>query len=156
MKLFKQENHELTMVVLSYSIGAVFLWFGIDKWIHPEAWYGWLPGWLWPLLPGGDADLFLYANGAFEFVVGILLVSQRYLRLVAAAAGLFMFAIALTLGANEVTIRDNALVGACLALFLHANAKAKNPVAERHIRAICTAFVIFLFVYGVLYLRSAA
>lgn len=155
MKFFKQENHELTMVVLRFAIGSVFLWFGVDKWIHPEAWYGWLPGWLFPLLPGGNPDLFLYANGAFEFAVGILLVSGKSLRVAAAAAGAFIFAIALTVGVSEVTIRDNALIGACLALFLHTNAKAKRPVPVEVVQAICSAYVIFLFVYGVLYLRSA-
>ena len=156
MKLFKQDNHELTMVVLRYAIGSVFLWFGIEKWIHPEAWYGWLPGWLWAILPGGNADPFLHANGAFEFAVGMLLVSGRMLRLTAAAAGAFMFGIALTVGASEVTIRDHALIGACLALFLHANATAKRKVPEGLVRMICTGYVIFLFVYGVLYLRSGA
>jgi hypothetical protein len=67
-----------------------------------------------------------------------------------------MFGIALTVGASEVTIRDNALIGACLALFLHANATAKRKVPQDLVSMICTGYVIFLFVYGVIYLRSGS
>lgn len=155
-KLFKgKEVHELTVTVLRFAVGAVFLWFGLDKWIHPSAWYGWIPKWTWQVLPQQYADSFLYANGAFEAAVGLLLVAGRLLRPASAAAGLFLLAISFFVGVNEVTIRDNALLGSCIALFLNANARARRKIPQDAIAVFCSLYVIYLFVYGVLYLRVA-
>lgn len=155
MNVFRREHQELVIVVLRFAVGAVFLWFGVDKWIHPEAWYGWIPAGVVSRLPVG-IDTFLWWNGAFEFVIGILLVAGRLLRGTSAVAGLFLLAIAATLGANEVTVRDAALTGCCLALFIHANAKAKKPTPANVVSLVCSLYVLYLFVYGVLYLRSGA
>lgn len=151
--VFKRDQQELVIVVLRFAIGAVFLWFGVDKWIHPDAWYAWIPSSVASRLPV-SLDVFLFANGAFEFVLGILFVSGRMLRPVAALAGLFMVAIGLFFGMNEVTVRDNALVGICLALFVHANIRSKKPVPPNVISAVCSLYALFLFIGGVLYLRS--
>lgn len=155
MKVFKREHQELVIVVLRFAVGAVFLWFGVDKWVHPQAWYGWMPPWLMGRLPI-DPDVFLWWNGAVEFVVGILLVAGRLLRGTAAFAGAYVLAITVTLGASEVTVRDTALVGCCLALFIHANAKARKPVQSGAVAWACSAYVLYLFVYGVVFLRSGA
>lgn len=150
MNVFKKRDQsELVVIVLRFAVGAVFLWFGIDKWVHPEAWD---PAWLSSRLPVSP-DTLLWIAGAFEFSLGVLFVGGRLLRPASAVAGLFLLAIALILGASEVTVRDNALIGCCLALFLLENAKAKKPLPADKVSLICSLYVIFLFVYGALYLR---
>ena len=145
------------MTVLRFAIGSVFLWFGVDKWIHPAVWYGWIPTWLIAMLPkDGGLDSFIYVNGIFECVVGIALVANRFVREAAACAGIFLLAITLVAGVNEVTIRDNALLGACLVLFVSANARVTRRVSQETITTICAFYVFYLFVYGVLYLRIAS
>ncbi|HTM68412.1 MAG TPA: DoxX family protein [Candidatus Binatia bacterium] len=153
MNVFKRDQKELAVIVLRFAVGSVFLWFGVDKWVHPDAWYGWIPAWLWQIIPMSP-DMFLWLNGAFEFTLGILFVSGRFLRAASALAGLFMVAIAVTMGMNEVTVRDNALIGICLALFLEANARSKKPVPANIVSAACSLYALFLFIGGVLYLRS--
>ena len=66
MKVFRSENHDLVNVVLRFAVGAAFLWFGIDKWVHPDAWSGYFPNWV---LRGTGLrfEMFLNAIGAFEF-----------------------------------------------------------------------------------------
>lgn len=155
MNVFKREHQELVIVVLRFAVGAVFLWFGVDKWIHPLAWLGWIPTWVDERLPVSMMT-FIWWNGAFEFTVGILLVAGRLLRGTSIVAGLFLVGIAIALGANEVTVRDSALAGCCLALFIHANAKAKRPIAANVVATACSFYVLYLFVYGVMYLRSGA
>ncbi|MEY4744620.1 MAG: DoxX [Candidatus Parcubacteria bacterium] len=155
MNVFRREHHELVIVVLRFSVGAVFLWFGIDKWIHPEAWYGWIP----PAVSSGlpvDSDTFLWWYGAFEFVIGVSLVAGRFLRGTSAVAGLLLVGLAAILGASEATVRDAGLAGCCLALFIHANAKSRRPASASAVSIACSLYVLFLFVYGVLYLRSGA
>ncbi len=143
------------MIVLRFAIGSVFLWFGVDKWIHPDAWFGWIPSWLWSNLPVAPTT-FLFANGAFEFVIGVLFLSGRYLRTTAAVAGAFLLAIGLSVGVSEVTIRDSALIGICLALAMDANARAKRPIQNRIFSTAAALYVIYLFVYGMIYLRGGA
>jgi len=153
MNVFKRDQQELVIVVLRFAIGAVFLWFGIDKWVHPDAWYAWIPSWFATRLPV-SLDTFLWINGAGELVLGLMFVSGRFLRLASALSGLFLIAIAFSFGMNEVTVRDNALVGICLALFLHANARSKKPVPANAVSLMCSLYALFLFVGGVLYLRG--
>jgi uncharacterized membrane protein YphA (DoxX/SURF4 family) len=154
MRMFRRQSDELVIMVLRFSIGSVFLWFGIDKWIHPEAWFAWVPTWFWPFI--GDGKLFMVANGVFEFALGVLFVAGRLLRPASALAGAFLIGVMLAVGANEVTVRDTALFGSCLALFVHANAKARKPVSETAIARASALFVAFLLVYGILYLRGGA
>lgn len=154
MNIFRKEQHDLTIVVLRFAVGSVFLWLGIDKWIHPDAWYGWMTSSALAYLPASP-ELVLWIAGAAEFAVGVLLVAGRQLQFASAAAGIFLAAVAVTFGPNDVTIRDSAVIGACLALFVHANAKAKTQVSSRTVSLICSSYVLFLFVYGVLYLRTA-
>lgn len=154
MAFFKKDARELVMIVLRFAAASVLLWFGIDKWIHPEAWYGWMPTWIWPLLPGDAMDMFLYLNGTAEFVLGCLLAAGVMLRLASAASFLLILGVTVTIGANEISIRDLSLMGIYLALFLHADAEAKRRVPQQVVASVVGVYVLLLFVYGVLYLRS--
>lgn len=154
IRRFEKEKNELVIVILRFAIGSVFLWFGIHKWIQPEAWYGWVPPWLWQYLPVSP-EVFMYLNGAFEFAIGILMVGGKLLRPAAAAAGLFLLSILVFQGGNEITVRDMGLLGGCLALFVHANAVSKKQLPLHWIAMITAAYVALLFIVGVLYLKSA-
>lgn len=153
MKFFRREQHELTVVVLRFAAGSLFLWLGIDKWIHPDAWYGWMTSSALAYLPV-SAETVLFAAGAAEFALGAALVAGKWLQAASALAGAFLALVAVTFGPNDVTVRDASVLGACLALFLHANATAKRPVSQRTVSLVCSSYVLFLFLYGVLYLRN--
>jgi uncharacterized membrane protein YphA (DoxX/SURF4 family) len=153
MRLFRKEKNELLPVILRFAVGGLFLWFGIDKWIRPEAWYGYVPAWLLGRLPF-ELDTFMYMNGIFEFAVGLLLVSGKLVREASAAAGLFLVAIFFTMGMNEVTVRDNAVLGACLALFVDANSRAKKPLQEKTVSMLVSVYVFYIFVGGLLFLKK--
>ncbi len=159
MKLLQglqKEKNELVIIILRFAIGSVFLWFGISKWINPDNWFGYiyaLPPFMLKAMPV-SVTVFLYANGAFEFLVGLLLVGGQLLRPAAAAAGLFLLSIMIFLGADELAVRDMALVGCCLALFVHANAGAKKQIPLKWIATITACYVFLLFIVGVLYLKK--
>lgn len=153
IKRFEKEKNELVIIILRFAVGSVFLWFGVDKWVHPEAWYGWVPGWAWKFIPFSP-QLFMHLNGAMEFIIGILLVSGRFIRPAAAVAGLFLLSLFIVLGSNEVTVRDMGILGGCLALFVHANDTAVKKVPMRWIAVMTAGYVFILFIVGVLYLKS--
>jgi len=154
IKLFRKNNDEILRMFLRLAIGTVFLWFGIDKWIRPEAWFGWVPEGLWPFIPM-TPDLFMELNGIFEFMVGTALIANVRVREAAAAASLFLFAIMFTLGANEIGVRDNALLAVSLALFVDADSRHAKPwLKATAVSWIAAGLTVLLFVYGVMYLRA--
>src|SRR5688500_15525683 len=144
MDVFNRDQQEPVTAVLRFAIGAVSPSFGIDKWVHPDACYAWIPSWFATRMPV-SLDTFLWLNGAGELVLGLMFVSGRFLRLASALSGLFLIAIAFSFGMNEVTVRDNALVGICLALFLHANARSKKPVPANAVSLTCSLYALLLF-----------
>lgn len=153
MKFFRGESNEAVMQVLRFAVGGIFLWFGVDKWVHPSAWFGWVPGWIWPILPVSP-DMFMVFQGSFEMAIGVLLVAGKAVRAAAAFAGAFLLSVTLFIGVNDVTVRDGVILGACLALFLHADGASKRPLVGRRLPMITGAYIVFLFVTGILYLRS--
>jgi len=153
LRLFRRDASDLVIMVLRFAVGALFVWFGVDKWIHPEAWYAWVQAWT-DTVPVTTLDSMLWMMGAAEFALGAVLVGGRLLRGASALAGLSLVAVTLVFGTNDATIRDNAVVGACLALFIHENARAKKPLSEQVVSTICSLYVLFLFICGVLYLRT--
>lgn len=97
------------------GLSIVFILFGLDQWIRPEYWLGYLPSWI-----AGFSDLALiYANGILDFVLGVLLLLGFLTRPAAIVATLHLFGIALTLGYNDVAIRDIGLAFAALSVALH-------------------------------------
>ncbi|MBI4457553.1 DoxX family membrane protein [Candidatus Uhrbacteria bacterium] len=142
-----------TLVILRLAVGSLFLGFGIEKLIRPEAWYGWVPSWFTPLLPVSLAT-FMFLNGLFEIALGAALLLGRFTRLAAAAAGLFLFGIILSIGANDVIFRDSVIMGACLAIIAEANGTAKKPLSAPALRRLAMAYALFVLVLGVLYVRG--
>lgn len=113
-------------LLIRVGLAIVFLWFGIDKFIHPTYWLNaWVPdafvSFLARLkLSGTD---FIYFGGIFEVLVGVSLVSGFFIKYFSAAAALFLVVVSvttfgLTHAYSEILVRDIGLVGALLALTL--------------------------------------
>ena len=153
MRFFpNKDDRQLMNLVLRFAAGSVFLWFGVDKIVRPEAWYAWVPSWIWPFIP--NMDVFMYLNGAFEVAVGLCLVTGKYVREAAILAALFVFGITMAVGVSEVTVRDLALVGICIALAIEAEGSAKRRLPQGTFAVVTGLYIFYLFIYGVLYLRN--
>lgn len=154
MTFLKRRDSELMIMVLRLGGGSVFLWFGIDKWIHPESWFGYIPNWFWPLSPVG-AEETLIILGILEFLIGAMLIMGKYVREAAILAVVQLFAILVVTGANEVTVRDVGLMGIYLALIIEDDRRAKWRIPPDILSWIGVLFVVVVFFVGILYLRSA-
>ncbi|MBI2057559.1 MAG: DoxX family membrane protein, partial [Candidatus Yanofskybacteria bacterium] len=98
---------------------AVFLWFGIDKFIHPSYWLNaWVPQWFVDFIGrfGTSGLQFIYLNGVFEVLVGVSLLSGFLMRFFSFLSVLFLAAILFIAGFSEVTVRDLGLIGGFLSL----------------------------------------
>lgn len=152
MTLLHKKNQDLVVTVLRFAGGSIFLWFGIDKWLNPELWFGSMPEWFWPFLPI-SADVFIVFLGIFESVVGLLFVAGRCVRGASVAAILYLAAVFSLNGISQIAVRDNALMGIYLALFVHENRMAKRMFSRHWTFVLVSIFVLSLFFSGLAFLQ---
>jgi uncharacterized membrane protein YphA (DoxX/SURF4 family) len=155
MELLLKRNEDLVITVLRFAGASVFLWFGLDKFIHPEAWYGWVPDWVWPYVPM-SAEWFMLSQACLEFAIGLALILGRFVRTASALAAAFLAMLFFFFGSSELILRDNALIGIYLALFINANRTVeRRQVPRRWLAGAVSLYLVLLLVSGVLYLRAA-
>ena len=113
------QNLRISHSILRISLTLVFLWFGIDKFINPQYW---LNAWVPPAIIS-LANTFhiastqlVYANGVFEVLVGISLLTDVFVEIFSFLALLFLVTVSLFHGINEVLVRDVGIAGGFLAL----------------------------------------
>lgn len=97
----------------------VFGYFGIDKFIHPLLWVGWMPLWIDGLL-GFPKELWIRVFGTMEIVTALLVASQvKKLQMAGALlASAQILGILTQTGWNDVAARDVVILCSALALFL--------------------------------------
>ncbi len=111
--------------VLRFSLGAMYLYSGIDIVRHPSAWT-WairdLPIFINEPITAFGVEKFLYIQGIGEIILAILLLlwfmSKKVVKYAGLLSAIEMAAIVLLVGVDAVTFRDIGLIGAGLALFL--------------------------------------
>ena len=108
-------------LALRLGLAAVFLWFGIDKMLHPTYWLNaWTPQDIQDLLLkiSLSCTQFIYLNGVFEILVGLSLVTGVFTKFFSALAALFLVVVLFFVGISEVTVRDFAMIGGFVAIIL--------------------------------------
>jgi len=113
-------SHKNSYLALKLGLAAVFIWFGIDKFIHPNYWINaWLPGGFIDFIErfGLDSTRFIYINGVFEILVGLSFILGVFTKIFSFLGIVFLVVIIITIGLNEIIIRDIGLIGGLLAIF---------------------------------------
>ncbi len=106
-------------IFLKIGLAAVFLWFGLDKFFHPQYWLNaWVPQWLLLILArfGTSGIQFVYTNGVFEILIGASLLLGVLTRFFSFLAIVFLVGVMFTVGLSEVTVRDFGLIGGFVSL----------------------------------------
>jgi len=106
--------------ILRLSISFIFLWFGINQLINPQWFMGYLPLWA---LKIASASTILVINGLFELALGLLLLLGIAVRISSLLLSLHLFLISLSLGYNDLMIRDLGLSLVTFTVFLYGNDK---------------------------------
>lgn len=105
---------------LTLSIGLVIVlgWFGVDKFIHPLNWIGWMPLWI-DGFAGLPNTTWLLAIGGLEalLALGLCIPWKNVQHWTALLSTLHLTAIVFTVGWNEIGIRDAGLTCAASALW---------------------------------------
>lgn len=106
-------------LILRLSLAAVFFWFGIDKFFHPDYWINaWIPHSVASLVANFNLrpiDV-IYMSGVFEVLVGTSLATDIFIVFFSSLGLVFMGSIMLFNGFSEVLVRDVGLMGIFLSL----------------------------------------
>lgn len=145
----------LARLGLRVSLGVVFLWFGLDKFINPGFWTMWVPGvvheGLEKLLQVDVFPSLLYLIGVYELVTGVALVLGLLVRYVAGVAAFFLGLIIITSGVSPV-VRDIGLLGIAIYLALTERETGNHNSGWKlsyRINGRATTFLVVLLVVTV-------
>ncbi|RME78640.1 DoxX family protein [Candidatus Woesearchaeota archaeon] len=111
MKLTPQDK---ALLVLRIGLCAVFLWFGFSQLFTPQLFYGYLPQWVYNTLI--TPQTLIFVNGIFEIIAATLLLFGVLPRLMAGLLALHLIGIIISLGYNDVAVRDVGLMIATASL----------------------------------------
>lgn len=116
MKNFK----EYAPIAARLGVGVVFFVFGIWQLIQPQYWLGYLPNFPFS---GVSLTLIIVLNGILDGIVGLSLLLGFYPRIFSALGALHLFVISISLGFNDVTMRDIGLILVLISVFLNGEDK---------------------------------
>ena len=102
-------------VVLRWSWALLFVWFGTQQLMHPDAWVTFLPTWT-GYLPV-PAEMLIQLNGWMEVCLAALLFAGYFTRLCALVLAAHLAGIAASVG-GATGVRDIALAAAGTSLAL--------------------------------------
>lgn len=103
--------------LLILSLVFVFGFFGIDKFVHPLTWIGWLPVWI-DGLGGLPKDAWLKLVGAAEIIFALLLLFpvKRVRQAGVLLLIVHMLGILTQVGWNDIAVRDIGIMISAIAL----------------------------------------
>jgi uncharacterized membrane protein YphA (DoxX/SURF4 family) len=103
--------------ILSIGLAVVFGWFGIDKFLNPVAWLGWIPAWMDGLLGMPSTTwLNIIAVSEMTFAVMLLVPVRNVRRAGAVLIAVQLLGILPIAGFNDVGLRDFAMMMSAIAL----------------------------------------
>jgi uncharacterized membrane protein YphA (DoxX/SURF4 family) len=102
--------------VLRVGLALVFAYFSVMQFIDPEIFTSYLPD----FLQGSGASLYLYLNATLDGLLALCFAFGVFPKLAPLVGAIHLLIIALTMGFNDVAVRDFGLAMACLSLvFIH-------------------------------------
>ena len=124
------DKENIGRLLLRIGLGIVFIWFGIDKFLRPELWEGWIPILIQSILQS-KVLTFLYFLGVFEVIIGVLVLVGFYTRVAAGIAALFLFAVVLSSFSGEILVRDIGLIFLALGIVVLGSEKYSVGYSKR-------------------------
>lgn len=105
--------------ILRIGLGITFLWIGILIIQNPSAWFNYLLPWSKSLLDGWATHI-MYVIAGLDLLIGLLLLVDTMIWLVALIGILHLFMALLATGITALTVHDIALIAALIAIYLEA------------------------------------
>ena len=129
---FLEKGREYAPIIVRIAMALVFLWFGLNQLLDPSSFFGYIPQEIYPHSQNiahehslqGVHDLpltphiIVMGNGAFETILGLLLLLGLFTRVSSLLLSIHLAVIAFSLGYNDLFIRDLGLALVTFAVFL--------------------------------------
>jgi uncharacterized membrane protein YphA (DoxX/SURF4 family) len=123
------QSLRISHLLLRVSIACAFLWFGIDKFFHPDVWINaGVPQSLIHLAGFFhiSANAIIYTLGVLELLIGISLGSAMFVESFAVIGAALLISTPFFYGFNEAFVRDLGLIGGLLALIFWPHQRFRN------------------------------
>jgi uncharacterized membrane protein YphA (DoxX/SURF4 family) len=118
-----QKYSRYAPAVLRIGLSLVILWFGFSQLVEQQSWMGYMPASMQTMhqrmMGFPEPTTLVLLNGAFEVVLGVLLLLGIWVRPVAGLLALHLLGIVFSLGYNEIAVRDFGLMMGFIAVMLH-------------------------------------
>lgn len=112
----KQDPKNYSMFLVKLWISFVLIWFWVNQIISTEDFMWYLPNFI---LNSEYAYYFVLFNGIFEFIWWCLLLFNKFTKVLSILFWLHFLSIIITLGYNDIAIRDVWLMFATFSLFFN-------------------------------------
>lgn len=120
MALHNISTREYAPLFVRLGVGFVFLLLGIQQFLFTEQWTTWLPHWLTQALPdAAPAMHVILVNASIDVLLGLALLLGIFTRIVAILMVIHLVGVLLTLGYNDIAIRDLGILLAAIAVAIH-------------------------------------
>lgn len=111
---------EYAPLFVRLGVGFVFLLLGIQQFLFAEQWSSWLPEWLIQALPNAALTTrVILVNASIDVLLGLALLLGIFTRIVAILMIIHLVGVLLTLGYNDIAIRDLGILLAAIAVAIY-------------------------------------
>jgi len=116
---FRTKFSKLAELLFRLGLAALFLYFGVLALIQPEVEASiWIGTQIQPIIVSIlPLTTFMLVLGAVQVLVGIILISGKYLRIGLLVAAGLLIGIIINLGFNDIALRDLALLTGVIYLY---------------------------------------
>lgn len=105
--------------IVRVGMGITFLWIGLLIFKSPATWSGLVQPWVASLLHE-QLEFAMTSTAILDIVIGFLLIVDVFTWIAALVASVHLLIVIATVGIDEITVRDIALLTGCLALMWNA------------------------------------
>ena len=118
-----------TELILRIGLAFAFLYPAVSGFFNPEAWIGYFPVFILDVVP--NELVLLYGFGIIEIIIGLWILSGKYIFYPSAAAALLLAAIVLfNINQMDVLFRDVSILAMAIALLSTNLPKSRSNSAS--------------------------
>jgi uncharacterized membrane protein YphA (DoxX/SURF4 family) len=111
---------KFSYIALRLGLGITYIWIGVLMTMNPSVWGGFFPEIIRDL---SYSKQVVIAAGFLDFLIGLLLIINRFTPVAALASTIHMSGILIVYGLDSITVRDIGLLGASISVFLTSISK---------------------------------
>lgn len=119
-KILYYNNEKLSLDILRIGLALTIFWFGVSQLISPNNWIGYVPIYMDSIFPFFSLKTIVILNGIFETITALLLIFNKFTKIVSLLLAIHLIIIIIDLGFTEIGIRDFGILVGLVSLYLNS------------------------------------